>query len=156
MADHLTLKLNKNKIFKEEQNQIAYRNNTPYCPEENGKIERFHRTLNDKLISWVLTPRDSLEQIQYQLSLFLQYYNHIKKHRGLGMHGLTPIQKLNQCASVNLTLQCNKTLQNYFYSSTHSRRESRCRALFELPTDLVNATINDDYLIKILAHVLFY
>ena len=90
-----------------KQNQIAYRNNTPYCPEENGKIERFHRTLNDKLISWILTPRDSLEQIQYQLSLFLQYYNHIKKHRGLGMNGLTPIQKLNQCASVNLTLQCN-------------------------------------------------
>jgi transposase InsO family protein len=90
-----------------KQKQIAYRNNTPYCPEENGKIERFHRTLNDKLISWILTPRDSLEQIQYQLSLFLQYYNYLKKHRGLGMNGLTPMQKLNQCASVNLTLQCN-------------------------------------------------
>jgi len=34
--------------------------------------------------------------------------NYQKKHRGLGMDGLTPIQKLNQCASVNLTLQCYK------------------------------------------------
>jgi transposase InsO family protein len=90
-----------------KERRVAFRNNTPYCPEENGKIERFHKTLNDKLISWILTPRDSLEQTQYQLSLFLQYYNYVKKHRGLGMNGLTPMQKLNQCSSVNLTLQCN-------------------------------------------------
>ena len=27
---------------------IIHRRNTPYCPEENCKIERFHRTLNEK------------------------------------------------------------------------------------------------------------
>lgn len=91
-----------------KNNNIIHRRNTPYCPEENGKIERFHKTLNDKAIRWSFTPNDSLEQMQYQLNLFLHYYNYQKKHRGLGMDGKTPIEKLNQCASVNLTLQCYK------------------------------------------------
>lgn len=85
---------------------IEYRNNTPYCPEENGKIERFHRTLNEKALRWGFYPKDTLDEMQYKLSLFLNYYNYQKKHRGLGMNGLTPIERLNELASVNLTLQC--------------------------------------------------
>lgn len=85
---------------------VAYRNNTPYCPEENGKIERFHRTLNEKGIRLGFNSRESLEAMQYKLNLFLHYYNYQKKHRGLGMNGKTPIQRLEECASVNLTLQC--------------------------------------------------
>ena len=85
--------------------RIAYRNNTPYCPEENGKIERFHRTLNEKCVVGMY-PGDSLDILQYKLSLFLQYYNWQKRHRGLGMDGRTPVQKLLDCGSVNLTLQC--------------------------------------------------
>ncbi len=85
---------------------IAHRKNTPYCPEENGKIERFHRTLNEKALRFGFFPSDSLEAVQYKLNLFLGYYNFRKKHRGLGMDGLTPVQKLRECASVNLTLQC--------------------------------------------------
>lgn len=93
------------KNFLKNQN-IQYRNNTPYCPEENGKIERFHRTLNEKALSWNFGHRDSLDEMQYKLNLFLHYYNYQKKHRGLGMDGLTPMERLNELASVNLTLQC--------------------------------------------------
>jgi len=85
---------------------IVHRRNTPYCPEENGKIERFHRTLNEKALRFGFYPKDSLETMQYKLSLFLQYYNYQKRHRGLGMEGMTPVRKLEECASVNLTLQC--------------------------------------------------
>lgn len=85
---------------------ITHRRNTPYCPEENGKIERFHRTLNDKALRFGFKPSQSLDEIQYQLNLFLHYYNHRKRHRGLGMDGATPIQRLQQLGSVNLTLQC--------------------------------------------------
>lgn len=95
------------KDFLEKQN-IQYRNNTPYCPEENGKIERFHRTLNEKALRWGFYPKDSLDEMQYKLNLFLHYYNYQKKHRGLGMGGLTPMERLNELASVNLTLQCYK------------------------------------------------
>jgi transposase InsO family protein/transposase-like protein len=87
---------------------IEHRMNTPYCPEENGKIERFHRTLKEKALRFSFRPSDSLELIQYKLTLFLHHYNWKKKHRGLGMNGLTPIERLQELGSVNLTLQCYK------------------------------------------------
>jgi transposase InsO family protein len=89
-------------------NKIKFRNNTPYCPEENGKIERFHKTLNQKALRWGFYPKDTLDEMQYKLNLFLHYYNYQKKHRGLGMDGMTPMQKLEESKSVNLTLQCYK------------------------------------------------
>lgn len=101
---------------------IVHRKNTPYCPEENGKIERFHRTLNEKAISISWSPQDSLQTLQYKLELFLHWYNFKKRHRGLGMNRLTPFSKLIHIATqngnsfeikfpknVNLTLQCNKS-----------------------------------------------
>jgi len=88
---------------------IEHRMNTPYCPEENGKIERFHRTLNEKALRFGFKPSFTLDEMQYRLSLFLYYYNHRKKHRGLGMDGKTPIERLQELSSVNLTLQCYKT-----------------------------------------------
>jgi len=91
------------------QHNIIYRHNTPYCPEENGKIERFHRTLNEKALNYDFYPKDSLDEMQYKLNLFIHYYNYKKRHRGLGMEGKTPIQKLNEHKSVNLTLQCYRT-----------------------------------------------
>jgi len=86
---------------------IIHRKNTPYCPEENGKIERFHRTLNQKALRYGFSPNDSLDSMQYKLNLFIHYYNYQKRHRGFGMDGLTPMQKLNDLASVNLSLQCS-------------------------------------------------
>ena len=77
---------------------IEHRLNTPYCPEENGKIERFHRTLNGKCVVGMY-PRDSLDTLQYKLTLFLQYYNYQKRHRGLGMEGMTPMQKIESCVT---------------------------------------------------------
>jgi transposase InsO family protein len=76
--------------------RIEHRLNTPYCPEENGKIERFHRTLNEKCVVGMY-PRDSLDTLQYKLTLFLQYYNYHKRHRGLGMEGMTPMKKIESC-----------------------------------------------------------
>lgn len=75
---------------------IEHRLNTPYCPEENGKIERFHRTLNEKCVVGV-HPSDSLDALQYKLTLFLNYYNYQKRHRGLGMEGMTPMRKIASC-----------------------------------------------------------
>jgi putative transposase len=90
-----------------EQNNIIHRLNTPYCPEENGKIERFHGTLNQKLFRYGFTPNQSMDQMQYKLNLFLHYYNYRKKHRGLGMNGKTPMKRLEELSSVNPSLQCH-------------------------------------------------
>ena len=101
----------KTKIYL-ESHDIEWRRNTPYCPEENGKIERFHGTLNQKSISISWDNTDSFGDLEYKLAQFLQYYNHRKRHRGLGMNGLTPFQKIifvSLSQNVNLTLQCNKS-----------------------------------------------
>jgi transposase InsO family protein len=84
---------------------IEHRMNTPYCPEENGKIERFHRTLNEKCLRFGFNPNLSHDTFQYQLNLFLYYYNFKRRHRGLGMEGMTPVEALVK-KSVTLTLQC--------------------------------------------------
>ena len=84
---------------------IEHRLNTPYCPEENGKIERFHRTLNEKCLRFGFHPNLSHDEFQYKLDLFLHYYNFKRRHRGLGMEGFTPFQKLQE-KSVTLQLQC--------------------------------------------------
>jgi transposase InsO family protein len=91
-----------------KKHNIVHRKNTPDCPEENGKIERFHKTLNQKALQYGFSPNESLDSMQYKLNLFMHYYNFTKKHRGLGMNGLTPIEKLNELASVNFSLQCYK------------------------------------------------
>jgi transposase InsO family protein len=101
--EFISLKLRK--LLKEHN--IKHRLNTPYCPEENGKIERFHGTLNQKAFRYGFPPSQTIDQMQYKLNLFMHYYNYQKKHRGLGMDGKTPMEKLNELSSVNLTLQCH-------------------------------------------------
>ena len=85
---------------------IDHRLNTPYCPEENGTIERFHRTLKEQCVCPFLYPSQPQETAEYRLSLFLNHYNRVKRYRGLGMHGMTSIQNLVYCGSVKHWLQC--------------------------------------------------
>lgn len=82
---------------------IAHRKNPPYTPQHNGKIERYHRTLKENAACyWPFAA--SLDDLNYQLQLWLQFYNHRRRHRGLHMRGLTPAQKILY-ASITSTLQ---------------------------------------------------
>jgi hypothetical protein len=55
-----------------------------------------------------------LDELKYRNQLRLQYYNNKRKHTGLWMNGLTPLQKLlrylycSQC--VKLSMQQDKYL----------------------------------------------
>mgnify|MGYP002367484904 CR=1 FL=1 len=90
-----------------------------YHPQENGKIERFHKTLKENFFFRYCGFNDSLEEMQYGLNRWLEYYNERRKHYGYGMNGLTPQQKLagsllnSICLirpeKVTLTLQAYKT-----------------------------------------------
>lgn len=80
-----------------KQEGIVSRDNTPYCPEENGKIERFHHTFKSKCIRYGgIYPRTPIEEMQYKITLFLGYYNNQRKHHGLGMNGMTPREKITK------------------------------------------------------------
>ncbi|MEK6846127.1 MAG: DDE-type integrase/transposase/recombinase [Nanoarchaeota archaeon] len=96
---------------------IEHRRNPPYTPQHNGKVERYHRTFKEKeAIRWPFY--EEREELNYRLVLWLQHYNFSRRHRGLGMNGLTPAQKLLYAAfsfplqshlqNVTGTLQLNK------------------------------------------------
>lgn len=88
-------------------------------PEENGKIERFHRTLKEQFFWPYCSFYDSLETLDYHLNRWLVNYNEKRRHYGFGMAGLTPCQKL---ASSLFNSLCNipkekvtLTLQSYTF-----------------------------------------
>jgi putative transposase len=63
---------------------------SPYYPQSNGKIERWHRTLKSDCIR-VRTPL-SLEDAQRIVAGFVLHYNHVRLHSAIGY--VTPKDKL--------------------------------------------------------------
>jgi len=94
--------------------------NDPYSPQQNGKIERFHRTLKAGFYFKHIAFTESFDTINYKLSLWTHHYNTRRKHYGYGMQGLTPQQKLQQAtlqAMANKVIthpgEVTRTLQQY-------------------------------------------
>lgn len=63
---------------------------SPYYPESNGKIERYHRTLKTECIR-PKTPL-SLEDAQRVVAEFVDYYNEVRLHSAIGY--VTPMDRL--------------------------------------------------------------
>jgi transposase len=68
--------------------------NDAYSPQQNGKVERFHGTVKRDFFWKYCKFEDSLEDINYKYSLWLEHYNYHRKHSGYGMNRLTPVQKM--------------------------------------------------------------
>jgi len=66
----------------------------PYCPQTNGKIERFWRTLNDDVIENTLL--DNIDELKQTITEYSIYYN---EHR--------PHQSLNGNCPKNYAIKCN-------------------------------------------------
>lgn len=74
-----------------EHHQIKHKFIRPHCPWQNGKVERFNRTLQtDWAYRQVFTSNDDRSE---SLPDFLDYYNYRRRHSALG--GQPPISRLS-------------------------------------------------------------
>lgn len=70
---------------------IQIKHSTPYHPQTCGKVERFHQTL--KRFLHKQAPANSLDELQFQLDAFRDYYNTRRPHRAVSRQ--TPAAAFN-------------------------------------------------------------
>jgi transposase InsO family protein len=61
---------------------ISSKHSRPYHPQTCGKVERFHETMKKFLAKQ--DPVETKKQLQVQLEHFVDYYNNVRPHRGIG------------------------------------------------------------------------
>ena len=54
---------------------------SPYHPQTNGKIERYHRTIKGEIN---LLPYDTPSELELAINSFVRYYNYQRYHEALG------------------------------------------------------------------------
>jgi hypothetical protein len=54
---------------------------TPYHPQTNGKIERYHRTIKGEI---TLLPYEMPSELQEAIRFFVEHYNYQRYHEALG------------------------------------------------------------------------
>jgi len=77
-------------------NQIDHTKTKVKSPQTNGICERFHRTILDEFyrITFRKNLYKTMEQLQKELDIWLEYYNTERTHQGKICKGRTPMQTL--------------------------------------------------------------
>jgi transposase len=83
-----------------QKHNITHVRNKPRMPIHNGKVERFHRTVQEECL-WRITTNHPKEILDYELNRYLGFYNFHRHHFGLGMEGKTPFSKLKHFIKQN-------------------------------------------------------
>lgn len=84
-----------------KQQGIIHKKNPPRMPIHNGKVERFHKTVQEECL-WRITTSQPKDYLDYQLERFLGFYNYHRPHFGLGMDSRTPYKQLRKYISDNI------------------------------------------------------
>jgi transposase InsO family protein len=94
--------------------------NDPYHPEQNGKIERYHRTMKKEFFHRYISFHDAQETIEYKYQQWIDHYNTHRRHGGHGMNRMTPKQKIASTvflslSNINITIpqKVTLTMQQY-------------------------------------------
>ena len=92
--------------------------NDPYTPKQNGKIERFHKTLKREFFWKYCSYNDYMEFMQYKYNLWQNHYNTKRRHGGYGMNRMTPQEKIASTLflslnNINYPQKVALTLQQY-------------------------------------------
>lgn len=75
---------------------ITHVRTSPYYPQSNGKIERWHGSIKSEAIR-IVCP-DSLEEARRCIAAYVEQYNHVRLHSAL--HYITPADRLNDLGPV--------------------------------------------------------
>lgn len=78
--------------------------NPPHHPTSNGKVERFHRTVEEECY-WRLGANPSLNEANFELGKYLGFYNERRRHQGFGMHKQTPKQRIEHYLNQEIYFQ---------------------------------------------------
>ena len=70
---------------------VTHVRTSPYYPQSNGKLERWHGSLKRECIR--PASLESLEEAQRRVAAYVDHYNHVRLHSALGY--VTPADKLN-------------------------------------------------------------
>ena len=68
-----------------EENGMGHVRGAPYHPQTQGKIERWHQTLKNRVL---LNNYYLPSQLEYEIGQFIEYYNHQRYHESI--NNLTP------------------------------------------------------------------
>lgn len=96
---------------------------SPYYPQSNGKLERWHRTLKEQAIR-PRTPLD-LEQARQVVAQFVEHYNTVRLHSAISY--VTPQDKLEGKAE-----QIWKARDEKLEAARERRRQKRARKICSL------------------------
>jgi transposase len=96
--------------------------NDPYTPQQNGKIERYHKTMKREFFWKYTSFYDSVELLQYKYNQWLFEYNNKRRHGGYGMNRMTPNQKIASTLflslnNINYPQNVTLTMQQYTISN---------------------------------------
>lgn len=81
-------------------------------PQTNGICERFHRTMQDEFYATAFRKKiyNTIEELQTDLDVWLEYYNNQRPHSGKHCYGKTPMQTWND----SLHLAKEKLLSSHY------------------------------------------
>jgi len=83
-----------------EELWIEHNKNPAYTPQHNWKVERYHRTMKEKCCAyWKF--KAPIEELNYDLKLWTDFYNSKKRHYWLWMNWLSPEKKLKNFQKEN-------------------------------------------------------
>lgn len=83
-------------------------------PQTNGICERFHRTMQDEFYAVAFRKKiySSIEELQKDLDVWLEYYNNERTHTGKHCYGKTPMQTWKESLHLAQEKMLNTHYQN--------------------------------------------
>ena len=94
-------------------------------PQTNGICERFHKTIQDEFYAIAFRKRlyTSLQQLQQDLDMWMDYYNQQRTHSGKYCFGKTPMQTFIETIPLAKEKLLEQLTNPDFFSSLHSGNE---------------------------------